>query len=337
MITPNAPLVIVGAGAIGCYLGTHWAAAGVPVTLLGRGSVQRFAHIGLQTTNGAILPAASFGDTIRLSDTPADLAGAGMILICVKSTALPTVIEHLQKYAPQNAPIICLLNGVAPIRDLRAALPDRQILAGMVPFNVVWQTENTLKRSSVGQVILEKGPATQYLAKATAHCPEPPALSTEISAVQHGKLLLNLNNPINALSGLSLYQQLRDRGYRRAYAAVLNEALQIFEAAGISHAKSGPLPAHRIVQTLRMPNWVFNSIALRLQRLDPQSQTSMAQDLAASKPTEIDSLNGEILRIAETMNHPAPINSAIVRLIKEAKSGGPKTYTSAALLSTLNL
>ena len=85
------------------------------------------------------------------------------------------------------------------------------------------------------------------------------------------------------------------------------------------------------------PNWLFNSVALRLQRLDPGSQTSMAQDLAARKPTEIDSLNGEILRLAEQINRSAPVNSALVTLIKQAETGGQKSFTGPALLSALNL
>jgi 2-dehydropantoate 2-reductase len=337
MTQPNAPIVILGAGAIGCYLGVIWASAGCAVTLLGRQSILNLRETGLSLSNGISIPANSLAQNPKLSHHPSVLQSASLIVVTVKSTALPAAIKDIQKYAAADTPILCLLNGIKPIRDLRTAFPNRQIAAGMVPYNVVWKDAAILQRSSVGDIIVERSPATEALHTRLNAAVEPIQLSDTISAVQHGKLLLNLNNPINALSGKTLYHQLRERPFRRAYAAVLAEALSVFDAANIPHAQSGPLPAAKIVKMLRMPNWVFNTLVLPRQKLDPNSQTSMAQDLAAGKPTEIATINGEICHIAQTTGIAAPINAKLVQLIETAETGGAKTFSGEALCKELGL
>ncbi len=329
--------VILGAGAIGCYLGAIWGNAGIPITLLGRQSLFALQKTGLSLSNGITLSPDDLTSTLTLAKDPAVLAHARLIVITVKSTAIPQAIADIQAHAAPDTPILCLLNGMKPVRDLRAAFPNRTVLAGMVPYNVVWTDPSTLKRSSVGDVTLEDAQITQTLATALSDAVEPIVLSTDIESVQHGKLLLNLNNPINALSGKTLFHQLCDRTYRRVYAATLAEAIDVIELAGIQHAQSGPLPARKIVKMLRMPNWIFNALVLPRQKLDPTAQTSMAQDLAAGKPTEIDTINGEVCHIAAQTGQTAPINARLVDLVKHAETGGKKTYSGKDLLNALGL
>lgn len=337
MITSASPVVIFGAGAIGCYVGAIWAAAGIPVTLLGRPSLNGLRDTGLGLSNGISVSPTGFDSNPKLETSPLCLKTAGLIVITVKSTALPDVIASITEHAAPDTPILCLLNGIKPIRDLRAAFPNRDIAAGMVPYNVVWRDAAHLQRSSVGDITLEDTAITRALSDHLTQAVEPITLSQDISAIQHGKLLLNLNNPINALSGLTLYHQLRQRPYRRAYAAVLEESLNVMNGAGIAHTQSGPLPAAKIVKMLRMPNWFFNTLVLPRQKLDPNSQTSMAQDLAAGKTTEIDTINGEILHIAQSTDQSAPIAEKLVALIKQAETGGRKQFSGAVLCTALGV
>lgn len=333
----SSRIVIFGAGAIGCYVGSVWAHAGLQITLLGRESHKKLVKTGLACSCGISFAAKDFETNPLIASDATTLQTADLIVITVKSTAMPDVIQNLREYADPTTPILCLLNGIKPVRDLRAAFPDRQIAAGMVPYNVVWHDTKTLHRSSVGDVIVETTPFTEHLAQQLSNAQEPLQLSTNISAVQHGKLLLNLNNPVNALSGETLYAQLRQRPFRKAYAAILNEALTIYNAAGIDHAQSGPLPAAKVVKMLRTPNWFFNTLVLPRQKLDPTAQTSMAQDLAAGKPTEIDTINGEITHIAAEHGLKAPINERIVDLVKHAQSGGQNRYSGAELCAKLGV
>ncbi|MEP7101575.1 MAG: ketopantoate reductase C-terminal domain-containing protein, partial [Burkholderiales bacterium] len=138
----------------------------------------------------------------------------------------------------------------------------------------------------------------------------------DLRAVQWGKLLLNLNNPVNALSGQPLRAQLMERGYRQCLAALQTEALDVLRTARITPAQVGALPPHRIPTLLRLPTPLFKLIAARMLRIAPQARSSMADDLALGRATEIDALCGEVVRLAESQALQAPINARMVALVK---------------------
>lgn len=328
----NAP-VIFGAGAIGGYLAAHAAAAGRRFRLFVRPArAVRLRAEGLATTDGAEVAGAA----LPVVTDPGALADASAVLLAIKSTGLEEAIETLRGTLAPGTPVISLLNGLRPSERLAEALPGHPVVPAMVPFNVA-PRQGRLHRSSAGKIaiadVAEARPALELLA-GTRCAPVPRA---DIREVQAGKLLLNLNNPVNALSGLPVKAQLRRRGYRLAYAAALEEALGAFEAAGLRHVQVAALPARRIVRVLRWPNFLFNTLALPRQGLDEDSQTSMAQDLAAGRPTEIDILNGDVVRRARATGVPAPVNAALVELIRDAEAGGRRQWSEAALLERLGL
>ena len=98
-------------------------------------------------------------------------------------------------------------------------------------------------------------------------------LRDDMPAVQWGKLLLNLNNPINALSGLPLREQLLDRGYRSLLAPMQQEALNALRHAGIHPARVTPLPAAWLPHLLRLPTPLFRFLAARMLRIAPQARS----------------------------------------------------------------
>jgi 2-dehydropantoate 2-reductase len=144
----------------------------------------------------------------------------------------------------------------------------------------------------------------------------PLQLHADLRAVQWGKLLLNLNNPVNALSGRPLREQLMDRGYRQCLAALQLEALQLLRSAGITPAQVGALAPHRVPRLLHLPTPLFRLIAARMLRIDAKARSSMAEDLGAGRATEIDALCGEVLRLAEGQGLTAPINARMVAMVK---------------------
>ena len=88
----------------------------------------------------------------------------------------------------------------------------------------------------------------------------PLQLHADLRAVQWGKLLLNLNNPVNALSGKPLREQLMECGYRQCLAALQSETLQLLRSAGITPAQVAALPPHRVPALLRLPTWLFRPL-----------------------------------------------------------------------------
>ena len=117
-----------------------------------------------------------------------------------------------------------------------------------------------------------------------------------MGAVLAGKLLYNLNNALNALSGLTLAAQLGDRRWRRLFAAAQEEALAVFRAEGITPWSMSPVPVQRMPRMLRLPNFLFRQLAKRGVRIDRTARSSMWEDVEKRRPTEIDELQGAIIR-----------------------------------------
>lgn len=307
---------ILGAGAIGCFIGGILPAGSS--ILIGRETVLApIDDAGLRLT-GQIHCRRSPGE-IETSISPAALQRCGIICVATKTTGLDQVIGDIRANAPQGAVVISFLNGVRAARALQDGLPGFRVLRGMVPYNVVWQGPTHLHRSSKGKIAVEPDPVTDRLAAAFASQGEALHITDQIEAIQYGKLLLNLVNPVNALSGMNLHPMLQNRAWRRIYAAALREALAVYGAAGVSYRKTGPFPPALIARLLLAPDILFNNIMLPMQALDPQSKTSMAQDYERGKPTEIDDLTGEIIQLAQSIGMEAPINTAIMTAIRSGR------------------
>jgi 2-dehydropantoate 2-reductase len=152
-------------------------------------------------------------------------------------------------------------------------------------------------------------------------------------AVQWGKLLLNLNNPVNALSELPLQAQLRNRDYRRVLADLQSEALGVMARAGITPAQVTPVAPRALPHLLRLPNWIFTRVAARMLRMDAQARSSMADDLRQGRVTEIDDLCGAVVRLARANGLAAPLNEAMCQLIPAHTLG--QAVTGAQMMKML--
>lgn len=320
-------IVIFGAGAIGCYVGGSWCGAvtrvGGRITLVGRKTMlDPVAENGLQLSGPYRTGVAP--DALAVTDDPQVLRDADLVVLAMKAHALPKAMEDIRRYAKVHAPILSLLNGVAPIRMLRAACPDRECIAGMVPYNVVWKDKTQLHRSGPGEIAVQSHPVTEWLVHAGATA----KLHADMAPIQYGKLLLNLANPVNALAGIPLYDMLLDPGYRRLMGMALKEALDVYDHAGINWVQIGPNNPRLARYMLHAPTWLFQAIVLRRQALDRLSMTSMAEDLRAGRPTEIDILSGEIVALGQKHGFATPVNQALVDLVKSVEAGERDTGLS---------
>jgi 2-dehydropantoate 2-reductase len=104
-------------------------------------------------------------------------------------------------------------------------------------------------------------------------------------------------------------------------------------AAGIEPARVAPLPPHWLPRLLALPNALFERIAARMLRIDVQARSSMADDLARGRPTEIDAFCGEVVRLARAHGLDAPLNAAIQRLVE----ADPRPRSGKALRAELGL
>jgi 2-dehydropantoate 2-reductase len=308
---PRGPVTVLGAGAIGCYIGGRLQAAGAEVHFVGRPRVlDALRHEGLTLTDLENRPVSLPPHALKLHVKPPP--GAALALLCVKSGATAAAARAL----PAGSLVLSLQNGLTNAAQASAAGRDLTVLPGMVPFNVSEQGPGRYHRGTVGALAAQDHERLRPWLPLFEAAGLPLTLHADLRPVQWGKLLLNLNNPVNALSGLPLRAQLQDRDHRRVLAALQAEALDLMQAAGIQPARLTPLPPRRLLQVLRLPNWLFRRLAVRMLRIDDKARSSMADDLARGRPTEIDALCGEVVRLAASIGRQAPLNSRMQRLVE---------------------
>lgn len=324
---------ILGSGSIGTYLGCRLLAAGNQVILYGRERIRNElktygAKITDFTNHEVLLSPASIPFTTSLSD----VFTADVFLVTVKSKdtkdlaqELRGILEKRQKNHSVSGSlpvVISFQNGVRNAEVLREELRNlpAEVLAGMVPFNVVSKGNGHFHRGTSGNLVIEDSKTSRSLARIFNRAGLPTNTHKNIGGILWGKLIFNLNNSLNALSGLTLKTEISKPGYRKILSKLMKESLEIMRLAEIRPVRSGKMIPSLAPIILNLPDFLFFRIASGMVKIDPQARSSMWEDLVQKRPTEIDSLNGEVIKLADVMGHPAPLNRGIVKLIKEAES-----------------
>jgi 2-dehydropantoate 2-reductase len=332
----DRPIVVAGAGSIGCFVGGLLASGGRRVSLLARprliAEVERFG-LTLTSLEGSSWHLAS--QQIKLSDDPKVFADAGVVLVTVKSADTPEIADAIAGHAPSDAVIVSLQNGVANVATLRDRLPGRKVLAAMVPFNVIAAGEGRFHRATSGDIVIERDAANIAAQLSVPGLAMRP--TDDIAGVQWGKLLVNLNNAINALSGLPLREQLAQRDWRCLFADQIAEGLKAVRAEGIRPVSPTPVPPGWTPHLLRLPDALFKIALAPAMKIDPQARSSMWEDLERRRRTEIDYLQGVITAIADRRGLKAPLSHRIVALIRDAEAkgqGSPRLTASQVRLDS---
>jgi 2-dehydropantoate 2-reductase len=325
-------IAIFGAGAIGCWVGGKLATGGAEVTLIGRMRVMTECADGVSISE---IDGPAQRATVKTSIEARDAARAAMTLVTVKSAQTAEVGAALDAVLPDGAVVISLQNGVRNASVLRAALPRRRVLAAMVPFNVIRRSAGAYHRASAGALRIDDDPAALPFVAACTAAKLPIETRDDMLAVQWSKLVMNLNNAINALSGVPLAEELSHKPFRRCLAAAQSEAFEMLAAAGIPVARVTPIPPRWQPKLLAMPDRLFALLLPRIVPIDPSARSSMWDDLEAKRPTEIDYLQGEVVELARKLGKRAPVNEHLALLVRQAEAGGRRDWTGDELQRVL--
>lgn len=320
-IVSRETIGIAGAGSIGCFVGGMLAAGGRRVLLLARPRiVAEIEGGGLRPTSFEGVDRVIARHRVAVSDDATVLGDADIVLVTVKSTDTAAMAEIIATHAPAEATIVSLQNGVGNTAVLRQHLPGRRVLGGMVPYNVIALGNGRFHRATSGDIVIERDAAQ------TAEALSVPGLmvhaTDDIEGVQWGKLLLNLNNALNALADLPLRQQLGLRPWRRLFADQIAEALVAVKAERIRPVSPSPIPFAWLPWLLRLPDPVFEALLGRTMKIDPEARSSMWEDLQRGRRTEIDYLQGVITAIAARHGLRAPLSQRIIDLVRQAEREG---------------
>lgn len=329
---------VMGAGAIGCYVGGCLAAEGGDIVFVGRERQKaELAASGL-TVSGldGVRARVIAKDRIVFETELSALAECDLVLCCVKSAQSAEAAQQLASVLRPDVIVVSMQNGVRNADVLRGGLPDQTVLGGIVGFNVVSQGNGAFRQATTGPLVIEASSSGDGRVAQLGKLLEAAGLEVEVVAdirpLQWSKLVMNLNNAVSALTDQPTRELLFGQGYRQILAAIMEEAVAVLRKSGTRTARLGPLPVRLFPFVLRLPAPLLRIVASAQLKVDPQARSSMWEDLSRGRKTEVDHLNGEIVRLAEATGLRAPLNARIVEIVHEVEQrseGSPKLSADA--------
>jgi 2-dehydropantoate 2-reductase len=296
-------VAVMGAGAVGCYYGGMLARAGHEVVLIARPQhVEAIRHAGLhmQTT--------TFDEHVQLqASTDAGAAlGAGLVLFCVKSNDSEAAGAQLRPHLSPDALVLCLQNGVDNADRLRTVLPPWQVAAAVVYVASEMAGPGHVRHHGRGELVIEPSSASPAAARALMSAGVPTEISDNVRGALWLKLIINCAfNAVSAVSQRPYGEMVQAPGIAEVMGEVVDECLAVAQGEGVSVTGDAHASVREIAQTM------------------PGQYSSTAQDLARGKKTEIDYLNGLVVRRGDALGIPTPANRVLWALVKLLETRQP--------------
>jgi len=303
-------VAVMGAGAVGCYFGAMLARAGARVQLIGRRALADAV-----TRDGLQFEGIDFHGRVALSATtdPAGVAGAGLVLFSVKSVDTETAASALAPHLAPGAVVLSLQNGVDNVERLRARIAN-VVVPAVVYVAAEIAAPGVVRHNGRGDLVIGSlaprpvsDPLIADLAAYLAGAGIPTRISDNIDGELWWKLTLNCAyNAVSALGRSRYGPMMAMPQVRQVMSDAVREVIALAKAKGVRVA---------------MPDAV--KAVLRFADYMPQAISSTAQDLERGRPTEIDYLNGYIVRECDARGLQAPVNRTLYALVKLLEQAPP--------------
>jgi 2-dehydropantoate 2-reductase len=290
---------VMGAGAIGCYYGGLLARAGLPVTL-----VARAPHVAAIRERGLLLEIGGERHAVPVEATtdPAGVAAADVVLVSVKSSDTEAAGRAMAPHLRHDATVLSLQNGVDNA-DRLAALLGRPVAPVAVYVATGMVGPGHVKHFGRGELIVGPCPRDREIVACFAAAGIPAEVSANAVGALWAKLIVNCAyNALSALPQLPYGRLVRVEGVEDVMKDVVAECVAVASAAGV------PVPPDILVSVLGLAATM------------PAQSSSTAHDLARGRPTEIDHLNGFIVRKGAELGVPTPVNRVLHTLVKAAEA-----------------
>ena len=298
MTSQTRPLsiAVMGAGSVGCYFGALLARAGHQVTLIGRPShVQAIAQHGLrlQTATEDVQIA------IAASTDAASVAGADVVLFCVKSTDTEAAAAQIKPHLAPHAQVLSLQNGVDNDERLRKVLGVQPVAATVVYVATGMAGAGHVRHFGRGELVIAPCSLGDDIARQFSAAGIPTEVSDSVRAALWQKLIINcVYNALSALTQQPYGWLVAQTGAAAVMQDIAAECKAVASAEGVS------LPAE------------VDAAVAAIARTMPGQLSSTAQDLARGKPTEIDHLNGYVVQRGQALGIATPANRMLQLLVQ---------------------
>ena len=301
-MTKTLKIAVMGAGAVGCYYGGMLARGGHDVVLIARPQ-----HVQAISKTGLRLQTLTFDEQVHLrasSETSA-VQVADVALFCVKSSDTEAAGRLMQPYLRADALVMCLQNGVDNADRLRAVLPGQTVSAAVVYVATEMAGPGHVKHHGRGDLVVEPVAFDKGAVHALVAAGVPTEVSSNVRGALWAKLVLNCAyNAVSAITQLPYGKTVAGVGVQDVMRDVVAECMAVAQAGGVEVAGD------------------VHAAVVNLAGSMPSQLSSTAQDLARSKPTEIDFLNGFIVQRGQALGIATPANRVLWALVKllEAKN-----------------
>lgn len=292
-------IVVMGAGAVGCYYGGMLARAGHAVVLIGRQQ-----HVAAVRDAGLYMETQSFNAhvPVQASTDPGAVAGARLVLCCIKSTDTESAAMAMAPYLDADAVLLSLQNGVDNAERLQA-LVQREVVPAVVYVATEMAAPGHVRHHGRGELVIGPSSLGDELLEMFANAAVPVQISSNVAGALWAKLIVNCAyNALSAITQIPYGRLVQGVGIEAVMRDVVQECLAVAEADGIS-VPGDPWEAVRhIAQTM------------------PSQLSSTAQDLARHKLSEVDHLNGYVIGKGKALAIPTPVNRVLHSLVKLLES-----------------
>jgi 2-dehydropantoate 2-reductase len=293
-------VAVMGAGAVGCYYGAMLARAGHEVVLIGRA-----LHVEAVRANGLRLETKAFDEQVKLdaSTEASAVQGAHLVLFCVKSTDTESAAAQIKPHLSPDALVLTLQNGVDNDERVRSVLTSSDVAAAVVYVATEMAGPGHVKHHGRGELVIAPSRSSEQVAQHLAAAGVPTQISDNVRGSLWAKLVLNCAyNALSAITQLPYGEVVKGQGVAEVIRDVVAECLAVAKADGVAIPGDTDAAVRGIAETM------------------PSQYSSTAQDLARGKPSEIDHLNGFVVRRGEALGVPTPANRVLFVLVKLLES-----------------
>jgi len=303
----SSKIAVVGAGAVGCYFGGMLARHGADVTFIARAQ-----HVDAIQDRGLYMECLDFQEyvPVKASSDISAAAGSDVVLLCVKSPDTEVAGLQLQPLLPPHTVILSLQNGVDNVPRLQQLLPQR-VFPAVVYVATAMAGPGHLKHNGRGELVIGEMPFTgehqetlRSLAGLLAEAGIPCEVSERVKDALWFKFLINcVYNAVSAIGQIEYGRMVQVPEVRQLMDQLTQEFLLVAAAEGVHYA----------------PEMVRDSLE-GINRSMAGQRSSTAQDLARGKHTEMDHLNGLLVRLGQQHGIPTPSHRAVHALVKLLES-----------------
>ncbi|AUT72637.1 ketopantoate reductase family protein [Paraburkholderia hospita] len=292
-------VAVMGAGAVGCYYGGMLARAGHEVVLIGRRQ-----HVEAIERSGLRLEAQSFDERIPLaaSTQASAVQGAKLVLFCVKSTDTQSAALEIKPFLAPDTLVLSLQNGVENADEVRKVIAQ-PVAAAVVYVATEMAGPGHVRHHGRGELVIEPSSASAEVAQALIAAGVPTEISDNVRGALWAKLILNCAyNALSAITQLPYGRLVKGEGVTTVMRDIVDECLAVAKADGVT-----------------IPGDINKAVRMIAETM-PGQYSSTAQDLSRGKRSEIDHLNGLIVRRGDALGVATPSNRLLHTLVKLIES-----------------